>query len=207
MPATGALERHARIHEGEDAAADAGHAGGTVGFHDFAADAQGVGEVVLARDDRLDAALGERAVADLATTGRAGAAGFTDGEGREVVMEDEALRRGAAGVTVEFLRFLRSWRGSRAEGLVSPPGKERAAVAARDHANFAAELADVIGTADQSARTPLSRMETRKAFLLQRVEGLADLERRGLREFLEDGFLDFVLECVDRLDAVPLLGV
>ena len=49
------------------------------------------GKSLLGRDDRLDGTLGERAVADLAASGGAGAAGFADGEGREVVMQDETL--------------------------------------------------------------------------------------------------------------------
>ena len=64
-------------------------------------------------------ALGERAVADLAAAGGAGAAGLAHAEGREVVMQDEALglsrrrcrRRGPA-----LRRWWRGWRG-RAPGF------------------------------------------------------------------------------------------
>ena len=77
--------------QGEDAAANAGHGGGAVGFHDFAGDADGVGKILLGRDDWLDGPLGERAVADFAAARAAGAAGFADGEVREVVVQDEAL--------------------------------------------------------------------------------------------------------------------
>ena len=131
MPATGRLDRHARVHEGEDAAADRGHRGRAVGLHDFGRDADGVGEVVLLGDDGEDGTLGERAVADFAAVQAADAAGLTDREGREVVVEDETLGRLAAGVAVEVLRLVAGRERRQAERLRLAAGEERGTVRAR----------------------------------------------------------------------------
>ena len=109
-----AVQRNAGVEQRHGAGANRGHRGGAVGFHDFPGDADGVGEVRLVRDDRLDRALGERAVADFAAVDATHAAGFTDGEGREVVVQDEALAVFATGVVVEVLLFI--GRGQRGDG-------------------------------------------------------------------------------------------
>ncbi len=51
------------------------------------------GELVVRRDQALDRALGERAVADFAAAWATHRLGFTGAEGREVVVEHEALPR------------------------------------------------------------------------------------------------------------------
>ena len=58
-------------------------------------------------------AFGQRAVADFATARTADAAGFADGEIREVVVQDEFLLGLAAGVGIKFLRvFAGAERGT-----------------------------------------------------------------------------------------------
>ena len=52
-------------------AADAGLRGGAVGTHNLADQADGVGELLLGGDHRLERALSQRAVADLAAAGAA----------------------------------------------------------------------------------------------------------------------------------------
>jgi hypothetical protein len=59
------LEGHAGVHEGHRRRHTRRHRGRSIGFEDLAHDADGVVEVVLARHQVLDAAVGEVAVADL----------------------------------------------------------------------------------------------------------------------------------------------
>ena len=61
--------RNTRIQQRQRAAADGRHRGGTVGFHDLAGDANGVG--IILGQHGFDAAFGQRAVADFATAGPA----------------------------------------------------------------------------------------------------------------------------------------
>ena len=69
---------------------------------DVGDDADGVGEVVFRRQHRRERALGQRAVADLAAAGAAQELHFADREGREVVVEHEAL----LGLAVDRLDLL-----------------------------------------------------------------------------------------------------
>ena len=62
-----------------------------VGFQNVADHAHGVGELVLAGDQRGQRALGQGAVADFAAAGAAHEADFADAERREVVVQHEAL--------------------------------------------------------------------------------------------------------------------
>ena len=54
-----------------------------------------VGEFVVRRQDRMDRAPGQLAVADLAALGAAETSGFTDRVGREVVVQQELLLVGS----------------------------------------------------------------------------------------------------------------
>ena len=87
----GLLEGHAGVHEGQGAAADAAHGGAAVGAEGFRDDADGVGELLLAGEERLKGAAGQGAVAKLAASGGADAADLADGVGREVVVVQVAL--------------------------------------------------------------------------------------------------------------------
>ena len=124
----------------------------------------------------VDGTLGERAVADFAAAGAADAAGFTDGERREVVVQDEALGRLAAGVAVEVLGFVGGREGREGERLRFAALEERAAVRAREQADFGAELADLVERRGRRSGSCLSRMRDAEGLLLEVVEGLADLE-------------------------------
>ena len=81
------LDRNARVHQREHAAANARHRAGAIRFHDLARDADRVTEIVRARNNRLERTLGQRAVTNFATARAAGASGFADAERREVVMK------------------------------------------------------------------------------------------------------------------------
>ena len=91
MPATGRFRGTPASIKRQRGAANRGHRGGAVGFGDLRDDAHRVGELLRARHQRMHRAPGELAVADLAAAGRAHAAGLADGEGREIVVEHEAL--------------------------------------------------------------------------------------------------------------------
>ena len=91
MPATGALDLHAGVHERQGGAADAGHRGRAVALEDLGHDADRVREVELVRQHRQQGALGEGAVADVAALGAAHEAGLAHRVRREVVVVDVAL--------------------------------------------------------------------------------------------------------------------
>ena len=84
-------DRHAGVHQRQCAAADRRHARGAVGFENVGDNADRVREVIGRRDDGLEAALGQGAVADLAPAGAANGPAFADAERREVVVEHELL--------------------------------------------------------------------------------------------------------------------
>ena len=87
--ADGFLHLHAGVEEGECAGAYGGHRRGAVRFEDVAHHAHHVGEVV--GEHALEGAVGEVAVAYFTTAYAAHGLGFAGGEGREVVVEEEAL--------------------------------------------------------------------------------------------------------------------
>ena len=191
-------QRNAGIHEGQRAAANGGHRGGAVGFHDLAGDADGVG-IVVERKHRLDGALGERAVADFAAAGAADAAGFADGEVREVVVQDEFLLVLAAGVGVEFLRVVAGAEGGEGDGLGFAAGEERRAVGARQDADFAGDRADDVEAAAVEALAVVQD-QAADGFLLDVVEGVLDDEVGDLlrAELLDELGADFVLKRLAR---------
>ena len=85
------LDRHASIHQREATAADRSHGGGAVRFGNFRYHAHGVGEVFLARQHRDQSPLGQTAMTDFAPLGSADATRLTGGEGRHVVVHQEAV--------------------------------------------------------------------------------------------------------------------
>src|ERR1017187_1198320 len=128
--------RDARIHQCQRAAANARHRGRAVGLHDLAGDADGVG-IILGRNHRFDAALGERAVADFAPAGTADASGFAHGEIREVIVQDEFFLGSAAGVGIKFLRVVAGAERGQRERLGFAAAEQRRTVGARQNADFA----------------------------------------------------------------------
>ena len=106
----------------------------------------------------------------------AGAAGFADGEGREVVVQDEALAGLAAGVAVEHPALRRSdARVARARACVSPRWK-RAEPWERGSRPTSALSWRMVSRSRPSQRVLLVEDGDAEGFLLQVVEGLADLE-------------------------------
>ncbi len=168
---------HARVHQRQDAAADAGHRGRAVGFHDLARYADGIREIRLRRDHRLDGTLRERAVADLAPPGGTRATGLAHGEGREVVVKDEALFLFAASVGVEHLGFLERGKRGQRERLGLTAAEERGAVGARQQAHFGLEFANLIDGAAIAAGLAVENRDAERLFL-EVLERLGHLERR-----------------------------
>ncbi|MEJ7697937.1 MAG: hypothetical protein WKF78_15295 [Candidatus Limnocylindrales bacterium] len=87
----GCLDRHTGIHEREGGPAGRGHRGGPVGGHALAHEADHVGELFVAREDRDEGPLGQVAVADVAPAGPAHHLVLAGAVGREVVMVEVAL--------------------------------------------------------------------------------------------------------------------
>ena len=81
------LDRHAGVHERERAAAHRRHRRRAVRLEDLGDDADRVREVLVDRQDALDRALGEEAVADLAARLAAQHLRFARRERREVVVQ------------------------------------------------------------------------------------------------------------------------
>src|SRR5256885_1271591 len=74
------LDRHTRVHEREGRAAPRGHRRRAVRLEDVRDHADGVRKLLLRGQDGLDRALGERAVADVASRGSAEASHLADRE-------------------------------------------------------------------------------------------------------------------------------
>ena len=87
--ADGAFHLHAGVHQGECACADGGHRRRAVALEDVAHHAAYVGEII--GEHALEGAVGEVAVADFAAAYAALCLGFAGGEGREIIVEQEAL--------------------------------------------------------------------------------------------------------------------
>jgi hypothetical protein len=133
------------------------------------------------------------AVADLAAVDATHAAGFTDGEGREVVVEDEALLVLATGVVVEALFFIgRSQRGD-GERLGFAAGENGGAVDAWQGADFAVKRAEIADAAAVGAHAFVHDGNAER-LLLEVFEGLLDIEVGGFRSALLDGGFHFVAE-------------
>jgi hypothetical protein len=189
-------ERHTGVEQRHGAGANRGHGGGAVGLGDFRRHADRVGEIGLVRDHRFDRALGERAVADFAAVDAAHAAGFTDGEGRKVVMQDEALAVLAARVVVEILLFVGRGQGGDGQRLGLATGENGGAVDARQRADFPVQRPQVadcpaIGT------DALVHDGDAERLLLQVFKRLLDIKIGGFRRAGLDGGLDFVAEGAD----------
>ena len=98
--------------------------------------ADGVGELLLRRQDRADCAPGELAVADLAAARRTDASGLTDRERREVVVQQERLLVGALQRVDELLVLAGAERGDH-DRLGLAAGEQRGAVGARQERRLA----------------------------------------------------------------------
>ena len=201
----GFADGNAGVHQGENACANACHRSRTVGFHDLAADADGVGEIGHLGQDGRDAALGECAVSDLAPARAAGASGFAHAEWGKVIMQDESLAGFAAGVAIELLGFVGRGKSGQAEGLCLAALEKGAAVASGEQPGLRAERANFIITAPIAADLLIEDTDA-KGLLLKIVEGLAHLELCGLWERLENSGAHFLFECFHGLLTGDLAG-
>ena len=92
-------------------------------------------------------------MADFAAAGAGDAAGFADGEVREVVVQDELLAGLAAGVRVELLRVVGGAEGGERDGLGLAALEQRRTVRAGQNADLAGKRAEIAQTASVETRT------------------------------------------------------
>ena len=126
--------------------------------------------------------LGERAVADFAAVQAADATGFTDGEGREVVVEDEALGDFAAGVAVEVLRFVAGSERGQAERLGFAARRRARSRASAGAGRLRRRAGGFRSTPRPSLRCLLVEDRGAERLDLDLIEGGADVERRWRRD-------------------------
>ena len=124
------LEGDASVEEGEGTATNRGHGGRAVRLHHFRGDSQGVAEFGRRGDDGFKGAFRKGAVTDFAAILSAETAGFTHGERREVVVENESFGAFAASVGVDFLGFFQGAKGGQTNGLGFSSGEEGGTVGA-----------------------------------------------------------------------------
>src|ERR1019366_3655040 len=101
------------------------------------------------------------------------AAGFADGEVREVIVQDELLLSGAAGIGVELLGVFAGAQGAERERLRFPALEHRRAVRPRQKAHFADYGPDGF---EITPIEPLALVHDEAAdrFLLDVVEGVLE---------------------------------
>ena len=180
MPATGALDRHAGVHQRQRGAAHRGHRRRAVGLEDVRHDADRVREVLLRRDHRDERPLGERAVADVAALRAAHEAGLPDRERREVVVVEVALGRSPARAC--RAASPRAWcRARRRDSACVWPRVNSAEPCVRGSRPTSIEIgADLVGAAAVRAllldRDPLA--DDRLLELVERALGVARGTRR-----------------------------
>ena len=193
MPATGRPQGHAGLQQRQGRGADRAHRGGAVGAHRLGELADRVGELLARRQHRQQRAPGERAVADLATLGRAHAAGLTGGERREDVLVHVAARLLRRERVELLLQGQHVQRGD-AQDLGLAALEQRRAVHPRDHRDLGGQRADVgepaAVHADLVAQHALADQR-----LVQRAERRAELLLAALElraERVQGGGLDLV---------------
>ena len=198
----GALDRDARVHQREAAAAHRGHRRGAVRLQRLGHDADGVRELIGGRDHADERALREGAVADLAAAGAAHGLGLTRGEGREVVVEVEALPR-LAHEAVDLLFVGRRAERGGDDRLRLAALEQGGAVHAREEADLAHDGAhggrvaavDALALVQDEGADDvrLALLELRLHELLDRREGLgAEVGEEGLGHLLLEGAVAFV---------------
>ena len=141
-----ARQRHAGVHHRQAAAADGGHRRGAVALGDVGQDADRIGELLRARQHRVERAPGELAVADFAARRGAEAADFADRIGREVIVQHEARVGEALEPVDHLLGVLGAERGGD-DRLGLAAGEQRRAVGARQEADHRLDRADRLGVA------------------------------------------------------------
>ena len=128
------LERHARIHHRQRAAAHGGHGTGTIGFHDFGDHTDGVAEFFAGRQHRRQRAFGQTAMPDFAALGAAHAPGLASRKRREVVVQQEFFAV-FTGDGVDDLLVARSAQRRHGKRLRLAARKQRRTMRARQDAD------------------------------------------------------------------------
>ena len=165
--------RNARVEQRQGAGTDGGHRRGSVRFEDLRDDAHRVGEVVLGRQHGNQSPAGQNAVSDLAPAGAAQETHLTDGEGREVVVEEELLM-GLPLVLLDDLRIAAGTERDRGKGLGLAAGEERRTVDAGQESRFAVERPDLVEGAVVEALVLLHH-DLAQRLVLELADDLADL--------------------------------
>ena len=129
------------VHQREHTPAHAGHGCRSVRFHDFAGNSNGVTKIVFARHDRLEGALCQRPMANLASARPAGASRFADAERRKIVMQNEPLRLFAAAISIDHLRLFDRRECGEGERLGLAPLENCRTMCARQNADLARDRA------------------------------------------------------------------
>ena len=146
-------------------------------------------------------------MADFAAAGTADAAGFADGEIREVVVQDEFLLRFAAGVGIKFLRVVAGAERGERDRLRFAAGKKRGTVGARENADFAGNRTNLLKIPAVQA---LAAFENQFAdgFFLDVIKRVVDDKLRDFfrAEFFNELGADFVLNRLAGVFAVELAG-
>src|SRR5262249_25173614 len=88
----------------------------------------GVGKIGFRRKEVQDGAFGKSAVSDLAATGSAHRLNLAEAEGREVVVQHEALEDVLREQKIEALDIFLGAKGERGQRLRFAAGKERGTV-------------------------------------------------------------------------------
>ena len=186
-------QRNTRIHHGQGATTDGSHGAGAVGFGDLGHHTNGVGEVFLARQHASQRTLGQTAVADLATLGRAETAAFASGERGEVVVQHEALAV-LTGDRIDDLLVTTRAQGGHHQGLGFTAGEQGRTVGTRQHADTDVDGAH--GTGVTTIDTRLAAEDATAHDLGFQIEDdvvhgvgveLDTFRRQGLVHFLADG--------------------
>ena len=120
-------------------------------------------------------------------------------------MQNETLRCFTAAVSVDVLRFLDRRECDQRERLCFATLKNRGAMRAWKHADFATDLPQILITAAVHAFLFFENAFA-KRFLLHVIERLRDRERIRLRMLLQDRHLHFFAQRCDGLAARDFAG-
>ncbi len=132
----------------------------------------GVGEFIDGRDDGLEAAFGQGAVADLAAAGAAIGPAFADAERREIVIEHEFLAD-LVGQAVDALLVAGGAQRGGDQGLRFAAGEQGGAVRARQDADFAGDGPQILRRPAVDAFAFEDQVANDAFF--EGLEGMADL--------------------------------
>ena len=146
----GRLEGNARVEQRERRGADRGHGRRAVRLEYLGDLADGVGKILVVGNDVFQGPLGQHAVADLATAHAAVPPGLADGEGREMVMEHEALLAFAFDV-VHPLDVVDGAQRRDPEALRLAPGEHGRAVRPGQDAQHDVDGSDILEAATVGA--------------------------------------------------------